>query len=346
MSSNVSDLVHFNLRSLADVDLGSITTGQGLSWNGTKFVATALSSGSSYVLPAATSLTLGGVRVGSGLTIDGTGLLNVLPVASTYVLPTASTTTLGGIRVGAGLSMTSGVLSVDGGTGDYVLPTATASTLGGIKVGTGLTITNGVLSADSSGSYAPLNHTHAYLPLTGGTVTGKVTINNVNADFTVSSHLAQLEIASINALGAAAMSFNITGSTYRSRFGINTAGKFEWGGGSMAAARATLDSSGNFVAAGNVSAYSDERVKRDIETITNALDIVKSIRGVRYTRIDSGETGLGVIAQEVMKRVPEVVIINDDGMMSVAYGNLVGLLIEAIKEQQIQIDKLSARLGA
>jgi hypothetical protein len=109
------------------------------------------------------------------------------------------------------------------------------------------------------------------------------------------------------------------------------------------------DGSGNFVATGNVTAYSDERLKENISTIENALDKVSQLRGVEYTRKDTQERGIGVIAQEVEEIIPEVISSNIDGYKGVAYGNLVGLLIEAIKEQkeivakqQTQIEELTA----
>ena len=82
--------------------------------------------------------------------------------------------------------------------------------------------------------------------------------------------------------------------------------------------------------------FSDERLKSDIETIDNALDKVMNMRGVSYTK--QAEKGIGVIAQEIEKVLPEVV--TDGEYKSVAYGNIVGVLIEAIKEQQKQIDEL------
>lgn len=103
------------------------------------------SGGGSYVLPVASSDTLGGIKVGSGLTMSG-DTLN----ANTggYTLPMASDAVLGGIKVGSGLTIdANGVLSTSGDT--YVLPVASDSTLGGVKVGSGLTIDeNGVISAD------------------------------------------------------------------------------------------------------------------------------------------------------------------------------------------------------
>ena len=102
---------------------------------------------------------------------------------------------------------------------------------------------------------------------------------------------------------------------------------------------------GSVYASGNITAYSDERLKDNIETITSPLDKVLALRGVTFDK--DGERGLGVIAQETEAVIPEVVMTHDDemGTKSVAYGNMVGLLIEAIKEQQTQIDELKAQLG-
>ena len=97
-----------------------------------------------------------------------------------------------------------------------------------------------------------------------------------------------------------------------------------------------ISNTGTITASGDITAFSDERLKSDIETIDNALDKVMNMRGVSYTK--QAEKGIGVIAQEIEKVLPEVV--TDGEYKSVAYGNIVGVLIEAIKEQQKQIDKL------
>ncbi len=106
---------------------------------------------------------------------------------------------------------------------------------------------------------------------------------------------------------------------------------------------------GDFTASGDVTAYSDERLKSNITTIEDALDKVKAMRGVMFDKTNSltGELrqSTGVIAQETEEVLPEVVH-NDDntGYKSVAYGNIVGVLIEAIKEQQLQIDELTEQV--
>lgn len=108
------------------------------------------------------------------------------------------------------------------------------------------------------------------------------------------------------------------------------------------AASYALDVLGTIRATGDVIAYSDSRVKNNVQPITNALQKVISLRGVSYTRkdMDDKSTKIGVIAQEVLPVLPEVVSKDDNGNYSVSYGNMVGLLIEAIKEQQKEIDEL------
>ena len=92
---------------------------------------------------------------------------------------------------------------------------------------------------------------------------------------------------------------------------------------------------GNFTATGNVTAYSDERLKSDIQTLDGKK--VLQMRGVSFTK--DGESGSGVIAQELEKVAPELVHDGEE-YKSVAYGNLVGYLIENAKEQQKEIDEL------
>ena len=93
----------------------------------------------------------------------------------------------------------------------------------------------------------------------------------------------------------------------------------------------TLGANG-YASAVDFTATSDARTKNDIVTITNALDKVKALRGVYFTRNGETDRSVGVIAQEVEAVLPEVVHTGADEMKSVSYGNMVGLLIEAVKE--------------
>ena len=92
------------------------------------------------------------------------------------------------------------------------------------------------------------------------------------------------------------------------------------------------------VTAPNFVSSSDARLKSDVETIAGALALVSALRGVRFTM--DGMRQIGVIAQEIEPVLPEVVQADaESGQLSVAYGNITGLLIEAVKE-------LTARVAA
>ena len=101
-----------------------------------------------------------------------------------------------------------------------------------------------------------------------------------------------------------------------------------------------LDVAGTIRATGDVIAYSDVRVKENIKTIDNSLEKVSKLRGVEFNKIGKDEKSIGVIAQEIEKVIPEVVHEDKDGMKSVAYGNITGVLIEAIKELKAEIEGL------
>jgi hypothetical protein len=93
---------------------------------------------------------------------------------------------------------------------------------------------------------------------------------------------------------------------------------------------------GDITTSGNVTAYSDERLKSDIQTLDGKK--VLQMRGVSFTK--EGKAGSGVIAQELEKIAPELV--RDGEYKSVSYGNLVGYLIENAKTQQKEIDELKS----
>ena len=109
---------------------------------------------------------------------------------------------------------------------------------------------------------------------------------------------------------------------------------------------------------GDLNSTSDIRYKKNIKPIDNALEKVQSLKGVTFDwdndafketeqtkKPEFTERATGVIAQDVEKVLPEAVRENEDGFKNVAYGNMVGLLIQAIKEQQTQIDELKAEVA-
>jgi hypothetical protein len=116
------------------------------------------------------------------------------------------------------------------------------------------------------------------------------------------------------------------------------------GAGKLATTSGGVSVTGAITATGDVTAFSDARVKENVETIPNALESVKQMRGVTYNKIGEEKQSIGVIAQELEEVTPQLVHNNEDGMKSVAYGNITAVLIEALKEQQTQIEELKAKL--
>ena len=113
------------------------------------------------------------------------------------------------------------------------------------------------------------------------------------------------------------------------------------GGSGITALTLDMSAAGKATFNDDVVAFSDERLKSDIKTIDNALDKVSQMRGVSFVK--NGHKSIGVIAQEVQKVFPEIVSTEKkDGeeYLGVAYGNIVGVLIEAIKDLKDQVNEL------
>ena len=115
----------------------------------------------------------------------------------------------------------------------------------------------------------------------------------------------------------------------------------------VSSTKLTFNPSSGTLSATIFTSLSDETQKTDITPIINAIETVKQIQGVKYKWVDNhSQPSIGVIAQEIEKVLPEVVVTNDQGLKTVSYGNIVGLLIEAIKEQQVRIEEVERKLNA
>ena len=405
------------------------------------------SSANNYSLPAATSSSLGGIKVGTNLSIDsGTGVLSatdtnttysvgdggltqnnftntlktkldgIATSANNYTLPTAASDTLGGVKVGTNLSISSGVLSAtdtnttysvgDGGltqnnftnalktkldgiatsANNYTLPTASSSTLGGIKVGTNLSISSGVLSAtDTNTTYSVGD--------------GGLTQNNfTNALKTKLDSLSTLPTASSSTLGGVKVdgsTITINGSgvisssggssawttsgsnIYRSsgRVGIGTTSPstalhiYTIDGSENTGSRHQINYNGGASGSGgsgNLSLRvrgrswfedytfhsSDSRIKKEIEDIPDklALEQVRNIPCRYYKYVDTYGKGdsrtIGFIAQEVNSVLPMAVSIKT-GIIPNVYTNILDVIWEEITETNtetgIEIKKYKMR---
>ena len=122
-------------------------------------------------------------------------------------------------------------------------------------------------------------------------------------------------------------------------------------GASTTSSSYQIYATGAIYATGDIVGSSDERLKTEIKTIPNALDKVLQLRGVTYKwkeeqdKNDITETRMGVIAQEILDIIPEVVTHDvENDRYGVSYGHITGLLIEAIKQQQEQINQLKKEI--
>jgi cytoskeletal protein CcmA (bactofilin family) len=117
------------------------------------------------------------------------------------------------------------------------------------------------------------------------------------------------------------------------------------GGSTITALTLDMSAAGAATFNNDVTAFSDERLKSNITTIPDALSKVSEMRGVHYVRDATGKDSSGVIAQELQKIAPELVLTADDemGTLSVNYGNITGYLIEAIKELKAEIEVLKGK---
>tara|TARA_R110000782_G_scaffold156532_1_gene248717 strand:- start:59 stop:1858 length:1800 start_codon:yes stop_codon:yes gene_type:complete len=130
--------------------------------------------------------------------------------------------------------------------------------------------------------------------------------------------------------------FNVSGSG-----DVTVLGKLSTGG--------NLDVTGTITATSDITAYysSDKRLKDNITNITNPIQKVQAIGGYEFDWNSLSEKeghDVGVIAQEIESVLPELVVNRDNGYKAVRYEKIVALLIEAIKDQQLQIDELKTKL--
>jgi len=202
------------------------------------------------------------------------------------------------------------------------------------------------LGDDANFSTTTATNIAAKLPLAGGTMTGTLVLPagngstgglnmpNINSYITSSGHAVIQTDATMTYFYGGTDGVQFRTSTNSARLvGIDNTGNVTIDSGD-------LDVTGNIVASGDITAYSDESLKTNIQVINNAVGKVEQLHGITFDRIEDGSSSTGVIAQELKAVLPEAVHTNEQGLHSVAYGNVVGLLIEAIKEQQKQIDEL------
>ena len=121
------------------------------------------------------------------------------------------------------------------------------------------------------------------------------------------------------------------------------------GGSGITALTIDMSAAGAATFNNDVTAFSDERLKEDIQPITGGLEKVMQLQGVSYKRndVENAKTQIGVIAQQVEPILPEVVLTADDemGTKSVDYAKMTAVLIEAVKELKQEVTQLKQQIN-
>lgn len=149
-------------------------------------------------------------------------------------------------------------------------------------------------------------------------------------------------VSSSGSSGATLTNDTATNSTYYPTLSSATSGSYTTA--IISNTKLTFNpSTGNFSAT-QFTSLSDQTLKTNIRSIEDPITLVQRLQGVRFDWLENNKPSLGLIAQEVEKVIPELVETND-GIKSVSYSNMIGVLIEAIKEQQNQIEELKTEIS-
>lgn len=205
---------------------------------------------------------------------------------------------------------------------------------------------NGYLSSLSS---SQVTTALGYTPLapTAPNISGGATIISTGSDFGASQSPA-LDLRSTGGSSDAAIMQYERAGLYGIKAGLSSDNTFRVGGWSQGANvyRYSSDTSGNFVALGNVTAYSDARFKEEIEPVRDSVERTLMMRGITYLDNRTGQRKIGAIAQDALKAgFGEAVPIDENGHLSLAYGQLaLALVIENTRELAARIEALEAEV--
>ena len=336
--ADVTDAANVEPLIDAHINVSGATSGQYLGWNGTDYAWSTVDLSTKLNLSGGTMT--GAINFVAGQTFDGRDV-------------SADGAKLDGIEANAkdDQTITAGSGLTGGGTGNVTLSHADTSSQVSVD-NSGATVIQDV-TLDTYGHVTGLGSktiTLADLGYTGATNANYITNNNQLTNG--AGYTTYTANQSVNT------SSNVTFNQIYANdwFRVNGADGIYWetyGGGWQMTDTSWVRSysnkgilTGGTMQAGNFNTTSDIKLKENVVTLENSLDKIKAMRGVSFDWKDSGKSTIGLIAQEVEQVLPELVEHNEeDDVKTVSYANIVAVLIEAIKEQQEQIDALKEKLG-
>jgi hypothetical protein len=280
--------------------------------------------------------------VSGDVTIGSTGVATI--AANSVILGTDTTGSyVASLVAGTNITLTNntgfeGATPTIGLTNNSISGITLGSNLNTLTIGTGLSGTsyNGSAAVTIANTGVTSITTNTGLS-SNASATGAVTITNTG----VTSNVAGTGIGVSGATGACSISIGQA---------VATSSNVQFN--SLGVGKAASATAGRIEATQDIVAYSssDIRFKENIVPIENALDKIRKISGNTYdwkeeNKLEHGYEGndVGVIAQEIEAVLPQLVQTRDNGYKAVKYEKLVALLIEGIKEQQLQIEDLKRR---
>lgn len=320
-----------NLRVATNSSLGTVVQG---TWNGSAI-------GLSYLAAS----TISGVSLGNNLNtlsmgVSGTGLSG----STTYNGSGAATFTVTSNATNANTGST--IVARDS-SGNFSAGTITA-TLSGTATQVSNSLTLAVSGTGLSGS-ATFNGSSAQTftvtsnatsANTGYAIVARDASGNFSAG-TITATLSGTATTATNSTNSTITDDTSTNSTHYPNFVAGTSGNQ---GVKVSSSKFTFNPSSGLLTTTDYNSSSDKRLKKDIKTVESALDSVTKLRGVTFSWKEGGNKAIGLIAQEVQKVIPDVVTKDDNGYLGIRYTNLIGVLVEAIKEQQDQINDLKKQI--
>ena len=339
--ANVTDAGNVNPLIDSHLNVSGASSGQYLGWNGSDYAWSTVDLSTKLNLSGGTmtgaiNFVAGQTFDGRDVSADGAKLDGIEANAKDDQTITAGSGLTGGGTGNVTLSHadTSSQASVNN-SGATVIQDVTVDTYGHVTGLGSKTLSYSDVGAQVAGTYNTIIGTDSDINTSGSTIIDNIYVTD---GVITSMGTRTLTLADLGYTGATNANYITNNNQLTNGAGYTTF---------TANQSLNTNSSVTFstVTATDFNSTSDASLKTNVETLTGSLDKVKALRGVSFDWKATSVPDIGLIAQEVEEVLPELVNINDNGIKSVKYSNIVGVLIEAIKEQQVQIDALKEKLG-